>query len=267
MMILDLLKSELKSEPKLRFPRCQHRSPAGRQCSQPTCSTSPHFCFTHKPDPEELTVSELTAAAGSLSTPQDIHNFLACVAFLRIRGRITPKEATSYAYPCQVLQRGMREIAFHQKLSEERAEHLAAESRRNQALQWSLPRPDRSDPPTTATTGVTESSATPCPPVAADPVGATPPCPPPPAEYPKPAAPLPAPSTISPKSSTAPAIPREFFDHFFPIDPSLPPGMQDVSKQAPHPNEAECERRNVRRGFLPSRLSRKASARFFGLWR
>src|SRR6202007_503190 len=44
--------SFFKSESKLAFPRCEHRSPSGRQCSQPVCSSDPRFCGTHKPTPE-----------------------------------------------------------------------------------------------------------------------------------------------------------------------------------------------------------------------
>ena len=143
-MILDLFKSEPKSRSAL--PRCQHHSPAGRQCSQPVCSTSPHFCFTHKPDPDQLLIAELTEAAGSLSTPEEIHNFLKKVTLLRVQGRLTPKESGNYTYLCQILQRGLREIAFHQKLRAERAEHEAEQSRINQVMSWSIPRPDRSGP-------------------------------------------------------------------------------------------------------------------------
>ncbi len=60
-----------KSEPKLAFPRCEHRSPSGRQCSQPVCTTDPQFCGTHKPTPEQLTTAELTEAAGTLSSPDE----------------------------------------------------------------------------------------------------------------------------------------------------------------------------------------------------
>ena len=71
--------SFFKSESKLAFPRCEHRSPSGRQCSQPVCTTDPRFCGTHKPTPEQLTVAELTEAAGTLSSPDEIHRFLKAV--------------------------------------------------------------------------------------------------------------------------------------------------------------------------------------------
>ena len=133
--------------PKTLFPRCEHRSPSGRHCSQPICSTSPRFCFVHKPKPEELITAKLTEAAGSLSTPEEIHRFLTCVTLLRVQDRLTPKEACAYAYLCQILQRGQREIAFHQKLADDRAERDAAKAREEDALSWSIPRPKMDDDP------------------------------------------------------------------------------------------------------------------------
>src|SRR5579863_9222915 len=143
-MILDLFKSQ--SKPQTAFPRCQHLSPAGRQCSHPVCSTSLHFCFTHKPDPDQLLIAELTEAAGALSTPEEIHNFLKKVTLLRIQGRLTPKESGNYTYLCQFLQRGLRDIAYHQKLRQDQAEHEAEQANLKKVMSWSIPRPDRSDP-------------------------------------------------------------------------------------------------------------------------
>ena len=143
-MILDMFKSEPKPS---AFPRCQHRSPAGRQCSQPICSSSAEFCFTHKPKPEDTLIAELTAAAGSLSTPEDIHNFLRKVTLLRVQGRLTPKESCAYAYLCQILQRGQREIAFHEKFRREERERHASAAGRDSFAAWDLTRPDTSDAP------------------------------------------------------------------------------------------------------------------------
>ena len=138
-MILDLFKS--KSEPNLPFPSCQHRSPAGRQCSQPICSSGPHFCFTHKRKPEELLIAELTEAAGSLSTPEEIHRSLTRITLLGFQDRLTPKEACGSPYLCQILQRGQSEIAFHQKLKDERAQRAAEQAGEDDVMCWSIPRP------------------------------------------------------------------------------------------------------------------------------
>jgi len=344
-MILDVFKS--KSEPNLPFPRCQHRSPAGRQCSQPICSTSPHFCFAHKPKPEELTIAELTAAAGSLSTPEEIHRFLTCVTLLRIQDRLTPKEACSYAYLCQILQRGQREIAFHQKLKDDRAERAAEQAREEDALSWSIPRPKMDDDPacskepgadSVSSFNTSSSLATdtlvklsppvppvsdvegippartyfgdfpvtlPSPPVATGASVAVAPSAPAASSSDIPCASVttrstvevfPPPSPVSAKSPTTPSgeklkrakpskssesstssasltsptslsMPPEFYNHFYPFDPSLPPGLQDPRKNIPPPDAAECRARERRRGILPPRLYRKAAARFFGLLR
>src|SRR5208283_1026054 len=91
--------SFFKSEPKLAFPRCEHRSPSGRQCSQPVCTSDPRFCGTHKPTPQQIATVELTEAAGTLSSPEEVQSLLKTVTLLRIRGLITPKDANTSTAP------------------------------------------------------------------------------------------------------------------------------------------------------------------------
>src|SRR4029077_4959878 len=110
-MNLNFFKSESQT-----FPRCEHRSPSGRQCSQPVCTTDPRFCGTHKPTPDQLAAAELTEAAGTLSSPDEVHRFLKAVLLNPVRGRITPKEASVYSYLCQNLLRSLREIDHFQQL-------------------------------------------------------------------------------------------------------------------------------------------------------
>ncbi|HKM68295.1 MAG TPA: hypothetical protein VJX70_14085 [Candidatus Acidoferrum sp.] len=253
--------SFFKSEPKPAFPRCEHRSPTGRQCSQPVCTTDPRFCGTHKPTPQEIAAAELTEAAGTLSSPEEVHSLLKAVTLLRIRGLITPKEANTYSHLCQNLFRAQREIAFHQQLREERQER----DRPPREFTWNLPRPDRDDPPTpTAAEPAAAQSPT-------EPVGSGLPRSPLPAE---PTAPTVASSSSksSPSStngnSSQPAakpstplncqtspIPTPPFDpnHFFPIDPTIPATIQDKNKNIPPPDEAECRRLAARRGLLFNR--------------
>jgi len=123
------------------LPRCTHTSLSGRRCRSSSPDSS--FCPRHQPKPEPLATAELTAAAGTLSTPEEVNHFLTRVTLLRIEGRLTPKEASNYAYLCLILQLGQRAIAFHQKLRDERAEHEAEQSRIKATLGWSLPRPER----------------------------------------------------------------------------------------------------------------------------
>ena len=123
------------------LPRCTHTFPSGRCCrssSAPDSTLCPH----HQPKPEELAAAELSAAAGTLSTPEEVNSLLTRVTLLRIEGRLTPKEASNYAYLCLILQLGQRAIAFHQKLRAERAEREAEEVRKP-AMGWDMPRPER----------------------------------------------------------------------------------------------------------------------------
>ena len=150
-------------------------------------------------------------------------------------------------------------------------------------MSWSIPRPDRSgpsDPPDTATAesaANASSSESSSPEPETNLVGAglvhTEPrtaCP----ESSRSARPLldvahadthpntthPAATVASPKpseSSSNPTtteggtstLPPDFYNHFHPIDPSLPRGSQDLSKSIPHPDAAECRRLEARRGL------------------
>ena len=196
-----------KSEPKLAFPRCEHRSPSGRQCSQPVCSTDPRFCGTHKPTPEQpcpessrrVATVELTEAAGTLSSPEEVHRFLKAVLLNRVRGRITPKEAAVYSYLCQNLLRSLREIDHFQELQSEREERNRPSTwnvptgLRPDEL-WRLPRPDRSEP---------------------------------------------ARRSLGEGGSSTSKTPPPTFDphHFYPLDPTLPRGAQDHSRNIPLPTK------------------------------
>jgi len=241
-----------KSEPKLAFPRCEHRSPSGRQCSQPVCTTDPRFCGTHKPTPEQLTTAELTEAAGTLSTPDEVHRFLKAVLLNRVRGRITPKEASVYSYLCQNLLRSLREIDHFQQLQSERKDR----TRITENLGWSLPRPDRSDPPVPvaqipeSATANSTTVATPVPSPAI--ANSTPPESIPPAPSAKP------PVSILPPTPNPPFDPS----HLYPFDPTLRRGSQNPDRNIPPPDEAECRRLAARRGLDFSRRRTGPSGAF-----
>lgn len=239
----------IKSESNLAFPRCEHRSPSGRQCSQPVCSADPRFCGTHKPTPEQLATTELTEAAGTLSSPEEVHRFLKAVLLNRVRGRITPKEASVYSYLCQNLLRSLREIDHFQELQSEREQRNVSPE-----LLWHLPRPDRSDPPESAAnvSVSVQPLATPAPlAVASSPKTSTqPPAQSVAAKSPDCAKSESSTSFTSSTSLTSP-IPPPPFDprHFYPIDPTLPRGSQNLDLNIPPPDEAECRRLAVRRGL------------------
>jgi hypothetical protein len=274
--------SFFKSESKLAFPRCEHRSPSGRQCSQPLCTTDPRFCDTHKPTPEQLASAELIQAAGTLSSPDEVHCFLKAVLLNRVRGRITPKEASVYSYLCQNLLRSLREIDHFQQLQSEREER----NRPPRKISWNVPRGDRSDPPksnwnvptgirpddpvpvqsvsTNSTAQIPENSSAnsipaessaPTPGAAASPSESFTS----PTSFTSSTSTPPA-AASSPKSATSSAsstsnVPPPPFDprHFFPLDPTLPRGAQDHSRNIPPPDEAECRRLAARRGLLFNR--------------
>jgi hypothetical protein len=228
------------------------------------------FCRAHQPDPAALTASELAEAAGTLSTPAEIHRFQSKVTLLLIQGRITTKVANAYSYQVLTLLRGCREISHHEKRQAELAEREAEKADIKAAMSWSIPRPDRDDPPDAQTDSIDSPSA--------------------PVEYPTDAlvgaglarplfdvANTGTPTTTDgeparrsrplcgeggstpteqnpPKLTTRakpspPPPPPDFYNHFHPIDPSLPPGAQDLSKSIPHPDAAECRRLEARRGL------------------
>lgn len=136
------MKRNLASASLNSLPRCTHTFPTGRRCRSSSAPDS-SFCHGHQPKPEALAIAALTDAAGTLSTPEEVNHFLTRVTLLRIEGRLTPKEASNYAYLCLILQLGQRAIAFHQKLRDERAEHEAEQANIKAAMGWNLPRPER----------------------------------------------------------------------------------------------------------------------------
>jgi hypothetical protein len=241
-----------KSESNLAFPRCEHRSPSGRQCSQPVCTTDPQFCGTHKPTSEQLTIAELTEAAGTLSSPGEIHTFLTAVTLNRIRGRITPKEASVYSYLCQNLLRSLREIDHFRQLESERKDRTCIPEN----FGWSLPRPDRSDPPELAAQipepSIVNSTAAatpvPSPEIANSTLSESIP-PTPAATTASPSKSFTSSTSLTSKIATPPFDPS----HFYPLDPTLPRGSQDHSRNIPPLDEAECRRLAARRGLLFNR--------------
>jgi hypothetical protein len=240
-----------KSESNLTFPRCEHRSPSGRQCSQPVCTTDPQFCGTHKPTPEQLTTIELTEAAGTLSSPDEVHRFLKAVLLNRVRGRITPKEASVYSYLCQNLLRSLREIDHFQQLKSEREDRNRIPHKISWNVprgdDWEIPRPHRSDPPEPAAQTLDNSASNSTPVVT--------PAPSPTTTNPTPSESVPPAQAARPPVSIIPPTPNPPFDpsHFYPFDPTLKRGSQNPDRNIPPPDEAECRRLAARRGLLFNR--------------
>jgi len=238
-----------KSESKLAFPRCEHRYPSGRQCSQPVCTTDPRFCGTHKPTPDQLAAAELTEAAGTLSSPDEIHRFLKAVLLNRVRGRVTPKEASVYSYLCQNLLRSLREIDHFNELQAEREER----NRPRRPSTWHVPSAIRDDPPAPTPTESAKSS-TQIPENSSSDTTASTKTAPTPAES-STSSPVTATSPAKSSISVTPPTPNPPFDprHFYPIDPTLPRGSQNLDLNIPPPDEADCRRLAARRGLLFNR--------------
>jgi hypothetical protein len=148
-MKLNLFSSPQKSA----LPRCAHLSPAGRQCTQPVCSSDPDYCFTHKPklpptpSPESLLAADLTQAAGSLNSPEDVNRVLTKIFLALIEDRISVKKAGILTYLAQNILRAQREIAFHQKLKADALRREEeAESNKSCMGTYEIPRPKRDGP-------------------------------------------------------------------------------------------------------------------------
>jgi hypothetical protein len=110
--------SELSPNPTLH-DRCHHLSPSGRRCSQPACPSHPTLCFTHapkSPSPEALIAAELSEAAGSLETPEDVNRLLTKTVLAFIAGRLPHKKAGMIGFLGQIILRTHREIVFHQNV-------------------------------------------------------------------------------------------------------------------------------------------------------
>ncbi len=213
------------------------------------------FCRAHQPKPAaltaaaQLTAADLAEAAGALSTPAEIHRFQSKVTLLLIQGRISPKLANTYSYQVLTLFRGCRELARHEKLQAELAEREAEKAAIQKVRSWPIPRPDRSDPPDPPALTISESSNS-SPASAADSNSASSspaagsvstPAEQNPPKLATPAKPSPPPPP--------PPLPPDFYNHFHPIDPSLPLGAQDLSKSIPPPDPAECRCLEARRGL------------------
>jgi hypothetical protein len=101
------------------YERCHHLSPKGRRCSQPACSSHPTLCFTHAPkppSPEELLAGELSQAAGSLNSPEDVNRLLSKTVLAFIEGRLPLKKAGMIGFLGQIILRTHHEMALQKKV-------------------------------------------------------------------------------------------------------------------------------------------------------
>jgi hypothetical protein len=208
------------------------------------------YCHSHaahaKLDATTL-AGELSLAAASLATPEDVHRVTAKIFLALCEDRISIKKAGMLSYLAQTLLRANREIAIHRKMEMEWKEIEEEKSGQYSRIsEWSL-RPDPSDPPsvTLADTLKPESAIL-------APAGL-------PADSNQPLD-APAPGNPPPQSPSPPSVstatqapPRPDLNHFFPIDLTLAPGLQDRHNNSPPPGPEELRRREPNRGRHASR--------------
>jgi len=216
-------------------PRCQHVSRNGRPCRYLGQSPLNPFCKDHAPPPppgtpEELAYS-LQRAAADFSEPQDVKNVMAKVFGAMLERRLSPKEAGVLCYIAQTILHCQRLSAYFDKLKAEQDDGIPRNFYGDPIIPYS---PDPDD------TVNADTVSTP----ASQPATPKEPAPPVPAAAPaQPASASSAPSSSS--SSPAPKPPN--LNHFYPRDPTLPPGSQDPNRLSPPtPSLEELERRNAR---------------------
>ena len=97
--------SKVSPHPPLQ-DRCRHRSPAGRRCSQPACSSHATLCFTQapkSPSREALIAAELSESAGFLATPSEVNRLLSKTLLAFIAGRLPHKKAGMIGFLGQII--------------------------------------------------------------------------------------------------------------------------------------------------------------------
>jgi hypothetical protein len=224
------------------------------------------YCHSHathaKLDATTL-AAELSLAAASLAAPEDVHRVTAKIFLALCEDRISLKKAGMLSYLAQTLLRAHREMAVHRKMEMEwkEIEQQKASAASGQIHGWNVPRPDRSDPPppsTESTAHLPQSDSgtareTPAVSEAAKP-NSTNPAPPEltaestePAKTPARKSPPPQDPPRATMSAATQTSPRPDLNHFFPIDFTLPPGLQDHRKNIPPPDAEELRGRELSR--------------------
>ncbi len=237
--------------------RCTYLSSAGRRCRMPASPNSP-YCRSHAKNNiivASTLAAELSQAAGTLGTPEDVNRVLAKIFLALAEDRLSTRKAAVLGYIGQMLLRSHREIAFHKKLADEEAnreaDREAEEERIHEINSWTIPRPIRdADPiaPPQQTVAETET-----PPQAAATQALTSPSPstPPSANEPNFATALaktpPFTSPCGEPSQPYPPLPD--LNHFYPRDPTLRPGLQQPRNTTVYPDEEELRWRELSRRY------------------
>jgi len=82
--------------------RCQHRTPAGRQCRFPASGAASRLCRRHISIEKQRHSADLTATLtdglGAFKSPATINDFLSRLLLLLAQDRISPRRAAVLAY-------------------------------------------------------------------------------------------------------------------------------------------------------------------------
>ena len=118
-------------------PRCTFTTGRGHRCRMVALSGTP-YCFSHqpKPEPDLVIAPELAQAAGTLSSPEDVHRALAKIFHLLSEDRISLKKAGVFCFLAQNILRAQREIAVKQKVQAE----TDRASQPHHKISWNVPR-------------------------------------------------------------------------------------------------------------------------------
>jgi len=195
--------------------------------------------------------AELTQAAGSLASPEDVNRVLSKIFLALAADRLTTRKAAVLSYIGQMLLRSHREIAFHKKLAVEEADREAAQERQNALDRWEIPRPIRDpvEPPKpTIAEGAPTTQDAPAPVTSPAPSN-----PPSVDEHDSAAEPAKKPSpSAEPSKLFQPPVD---LNHFYPRDPTLPPSVQRPNYYFP-PDPEELRYRELRRQYASQRRRR-----------
>jgi hypothetical protein len=264
--------------------RCTHKTAHGHRCRSLAAGES-QYCVMHaeklkrpKDRPvhaEAELLAELSAAAGSLASPDDVNRVLAKLFLALLEDRITREKAGTLGFLAHMLLRSHREIAFHKKLELQAAEK--AQQAEALPISWNVPDARRgpvkpediaraeqklADLKQQAVKEAAEAAA-----IFASNGG--------PGLHDKdvecgsPAAAVTVPSSSetekrepgsgTPKAEPStrnlpppvvpPPPPQQDLNHFYPWGPTLPPGRQDPAKNTPPPDAEELRWRELSRQY------------------
>jgi hypothetical protein len=103
-----------KTIPINKSARCQHRTPAGRQCRLLASNTHSGLCAQHHTEHRQRTSADLSASltkrSGSYETAQGINSLLVNLYRLLAENRISPRRAAVLAYINSLLLRTLPAI-------------------------------------------------------------------------------------------------------------------------------------------------------------